>query len=149
MNTDEKWMNLALLEASKAQRVNEVPVGSVIVKNDKLIETSHNQSILRHDPTAHAEILLLKKAGQELKNYRLIGTTMYVTLEPCAMCLGAMMHARIDRLVFGAFDYKTGVCESSINLADASCFNHKIKITSGILEQECKKILQEFFTNKR
>ena len=149
MNTDEKWMNLALEEATKAQEANEIPVGAIIINNNKLIETSHNQSIMRNDPTAHAEILLLKKAGERQKNYRLIGTTLYVTLEPCAMCLGAMMHARIKRVVFGAYDKKTGVCGSCINLTNADCFNHTIRFTGGVLEKECKNILQLFFKDKR
>ena len=149
MNTDEKWMNLALEEATKAQEANEIPVGAIIINNNKIIETSHNQSIMRNDPTAHAEILLLKKAGERQKNYRLIGTTLYVTLEPCAMCLGAMMHARIKRVVFGAYDKKTGVCGSCINLTNADCFNHTIRFTGGVLEKECKNILQIFFKDKR
>ena len=149
MNTDEKWMNLALEAATKAREANEIPVGAIIINNNKLIETSHNQSIMRNDPTAHAEILLLKKAGERQKNYRLIGTTLYVTLEPCAMCLGAMMHARIKRVVFGAYDKKTGVCGSCINLTNADCFNHTIRFTGGVLEKECKNILQLFFKDKR
>ena len=149
MNTDEKWMNLALEEATKAQEANEIPVGAIIINNNKLVESSHNQSIMRNDPTAHAEILLLKKAGEKQKNYRLIGTTLYVTLEPCAMCLGAMMHARIKRVVFGAYDKKTGVCGSCIDLTNADCFNHAIQFTGGVLEKECKNILQLFFKDKR
>ena len=149
MNTDEKWMNLALEAATKAREANEIPVGAIIINNNKIIETSHNQSIMRNDPTAHAEILLLKKAGERQKNYRLIGTTLYVTLEPCAMCLGAMMHARIKRVVFGAYDKKTGVCGSCINLTNADCFNHTIRFTGGVLEKECKNILQLFFKDKR
>ena len=104
MNKDEKWMRIALNEANLAMDENEIPVGAVLVKNDKLIAQSHNRPINKNDPTAHAEIELLRKAGEQQKNYRLIGSTLYVTLEPCAMCFGAMIHARIERIVFGASD---------------------------------------------
>lgn len=149
MDIDKKWMKYALLEAEKANHGGEVPVGAVIVQNNKLIESSHNQSIINKDATAHAEILVLRKAGKKQKNYRLNGTTLYVTLEPCVMCLGAIMQARVDRVVFGAYDSKTGACGSSINLTNKKCFNHKILLTSGVLEPECRKILQLFFKNRR
>ena len=149
MNTDEKWMQIAIEEAKLAMRKNEIPVGAVLVKNDKLIAQSHNQPIKTNDPTAHAEIQLLRKAGLELKNYRLIDSTLYVTLEPCAMCFGAMIHARIERIVFGASDPKTGVCGSCINLNKENFFNHKISITGGVLKNESSKLLKLFFQSKR
>jgi len=149
MNDDEKWMNLALEQAKKAEEMGEVPVGAVLVKDDLLIAKAHNQPISTNDPTAHAEIQLVRKAGEKLKNYRLTGTSLYVTLEPCAMCLGAIMHARIERLVFGAYDPKTGVCGSSENLMESSCFNHKINLVSGVMEKESKKLLKNFFISRR
>ena len=149
MNKDEKWMKIALNEANLAMDENEIPVGAVLVKNDKLIAHSHNQPIKKNDPTAHAEIQLLRKAGEQEKNYRLIGSTLYVTLEPCAMCFGAMIHARIERIVFGAKDPKTGVCGSCINLNEANFFNHKISITGGILENQSSELLRLFFKSRR
>jgi len=149
MNEDEKWMNLALEQARKAEEEGEVPVGAILVKDGLLIAKSHNQPILKNDPTAHAEIQLLREAGKKLKNYRLTGTSLYVSLEPCAMCLGAIMHARIERLVFGAYDSKTGVCGSSENLIEANCFNHKINLVSGVLENESKQLLKNFFNSRR
>ena len=149
MKNDTKWMMLALNEAKLAQDQGEIPVGSILVKQNTLIAQAHNQSILNNDPTAHAEIQLLRKAGDQQKNYRLIGSTLYVTLEPCAMCFGAMIHARIDRIVFGASDPKTGVCGSCINLNEEKFFNHKISITRGILEEESSKLLRLFFKSRR
>ena len=149
MNKDEKWMQIALNEANLAMNENEIPVGAVLVKNGKLIAQSHNQSIRTNDPTAHAEIQLLRKAGEQQKNYRLIGSTIYVTLEPCAMCFGAMVHARIDRIVYGASDPKTGVCGSCINLNKENFFNHKISITSGVLENKSSELLKLFFKLRR
>jgi len=149
MNEDEKWMNLALEQAIKAKEEGEVPVGAILVKDGLVVARAHNQPISTNDPTAHAEIQLLRAAGEELNNYRLNGTSLYVTLEPCAMCLGAMMHARVERIVYGAHDPKTGVCGSSENLIDANCFNHKIDLVSGVLENECKQLLKKFFISRR
>jgi tRNA(adenine34) deaminase len=149
MNDDEKWMSLALEQAKKAEEYGEVPVGAILVKDGLLIAKAHNQPISTNDATAHAEIQLLRAAGKKLKNYRLTGTSLYVTLEPCAMCLGAIMHARIDRLVFSAYDPKTGVCGSSENLMDAKCFNHKIILVSGVMENESKQLLKNFFISRR
>ena len=149
MIEDEKWMQIAIQEAIKAEEMGEVPVGAILVKDDLIIARAHNKPISTNDPTAHAEIHLLRAAGEELKNYRLPGTTLYVTLEPCAMCLGAIMHARIERVVFGAHDPKTGVCGSSENLMDANCFNHKINLVSGVLENESKQLLKNFFISRR
>ena len=149
MNDDEKWMILALEQARKAEEEGEVPVGAILVKDGLLIAKTRNQPISSNDPSAHAEIQLIRAAGEELKNYRLTGTSLYVTLEPCAMCLGAIMHARIERLVFGAYDPKTGVCGSSENLMDAKCFNHKINLVSGVMENESKQLLKNFFNSRR
>ena len=149
MNEDEKWMSLALEQAVKAEQEGEVPVGAVLVKDGLIVARAHNQPISTNDATAHAEIQLLRAAGRKLKNYRLTGTSLYVTLEPCAMCLGAIMHARVKRIVFGAHDPKTGVCGSSENLMDAKCFNHKINLVSGVLENECRQLLKNFFISRR
>ena len=149
MSNDEKWMRIAIEEASLAMDKNEVPVGAVLVKNDTLIAQAHNKPITKNDPTAHAEIQLLRKAGEQQKNYRLPESTLYVTLEPCTMCFGAMVHARIDRIVYGASDPKTGVCGSRMNLNEENFFNHKISITSGILEKESSELLKLFFKSRR
>ena len=149
MNEDEKWMKIAIQEAKKAEKEDEVPVGAVLVKDGLVIAKAHNQPISTNDATAHAEIQLIRAAGKKLKNYRLTETSLYVTLEPCAMCLGAMMHARIERIVYGAHDPKTGVCGTSENLIDANCFNHKIDLVSGVLEIECKQLLKKFFISRR
>jgi tRNA(adenine34) deaminase len=149
MNNDEKWMAHAIKQAVKADTEGEVPVGAVIVKDGQLITRAHNQPISTNDATAHAEIQLLRAAGKLQKNYRLIDTTIYVTLEPCAMCLGAMMHARIKRMVYGASDPKTGVCGSHVDLSSESFFNHEMEISGGILEKECKELLQSFFKSRR
>ena len=149
MNKDEKWMSLALEQAVKAEEEGEVPVGAILVKDGLVVARAHNQPISTNDATAHAEIQLLRAAGEKLKNYRLTGTSLYVTLEPCAMCLGAIMHARVERVVFGAHDPKTGVCGSSENLMEANCFNHKINLVSGVLENESKQLLKNFFISRR
>ena len=149
MNEDEKWMSLALEQARKAEEEGEVPVGAILVKDGLVVARAHNQPISTNDATAHAEIQLLRAAGRKLKNYRLTGTSLYVTLEPCAMCLGAIMHARVERVVFGAHDPKTGVCGSSENLMEANCFNHKINLVSGVLENESKQLLKNFFISRR
>ena len=149
MNEDEKWMNIALKEAMRAEKEGEVPVGAVLVKDGLLVAKAHNQPIIKNDPTAHAEIQLLRIAGKKLKNYRLTGTSLYVTLEPCAMCMGAIMHARIKRIIFGAHDSKTDIFDSSKNLINVDYFNHKIDCTSGVLEDQCQKILQLFFSARR
>ena len=149
MNKDEQWMKIALIEAKLAMDENEVPVGAILVHENNLIAQAHNQPIKNNDPTAHAEIEVLRKAGEKLQNYRLAKTTLYVTLEPCAMCLGAMIHARIERVVFGTSDPKSGVCGSTIDLSSESIFNHQISVSGGVLEHECKDILQSFFKLRR
>ena len=149
MNEDEKWMQIAIREANLAKNKGEVPVGAIIIQNNRIIAKAHNSPISKNDPTAHAEVLAIRNASKKLQNYRLPGTTLYVTLEPCAMCLGAVIHARINRIVFGASDPKNGVCGSSVNLTSEAFFNHKIIVNGGILEKDCKKILQSFFKLRR
>jgi tRNA(adenine34) deaminase len=146
---DENWMALAIEQAKLAKKIDEVPVGAVLVQDENLIASAHNQPISTNDPTAHAEIQLLRSAGEKLNNYRLPNTTLYVTLEPCTMCLGAMIHARVSRVVFGAYDNKTGVCGSCQDLSTSECFNHTIEIEGGIFADECKALLQKFFEARR
>ena len=149
MSEDEKWMKIAISEANLATDEGEIPVGAILIQDGKLIAKAHNRPILNHDPTAHAEVEVLRKAGKKLKNYRLARSTLYVTLEPCIMCLGAIMHARIERIVFGASDPKTGVCGSKTDLTSESFFTHKVKVDGGVLEEENKEILQSFFKSRR
>ncbi len=148
-SADKHWMALALQQAKLAEQINEVPVGAVLVKDNQLITSAYNQPIQNNDPTAHAEIQLLRKAGAQLNNYRLLNTVLYVTLEPCTMCLGAIIHARISKLVFGAYDQKTGVCGSCQNLTNSDCFNHSIEVQGGVLANECRQLLQQFFKQRR
>jgi tRNA(adenine34) deaminase len=147
--THEYYMQLAIEQARFAEAIDEVPVGAVLVQDDQLIASAHNQPITNNDPTAHAEIQLLRAAGKQLNNYRFPNTTLYVTLEPCTMCLGAMIHARISRVVFGAYDQKTGVCGSCQDLSISECFNHTIAIEGGVLANDCKTLLQKFFKGRR
>ena len=149
MDTDNEWMKIALNEAALAEQKGEVPIGAILIKNNNIIAKAHNQSILNHDATAHAEIQLIRLAGKIEKNYRLIDSTLYVTLEPCIMCLGAIIHARIGRLVFGAYDLKIGACVSHLDLINTNLLNHKMILTGGVLENECKQLLQSFFQAKR
>jgi len=149
LDIDEKYMILALEEAYKSKERNEIPVGAIVVINSEVIAKAHNQSIFQNDPTSHAEINALRNAAKKVGNYRLRGATLYVTLEPCAMCYGAIVHARISRLVFGAYDPKTGVCGSTFNLHEQACFNHTPYITGGVLEGECSLILKDFFKERR
>ncbi len=142
-------MKLALDEAKLAYSKKEVPVGAVLVKNDKVISRSHNQSISKNDPSGHAEMNVLRDAAKTMNNYRLNGTSLYVTLEPCLMCFGACIHARIDRLIFSTEDQKSGVVINNLNLQEESFFNHKISITSGILAAESSELLKKFFLERR
>ncbi len=143
-------MQLALQQAQKAADSGEVPVGSVLVDQEgQLLSASHNQPIATHDPTGHAEIRVLREAAKKIGNYRLNNTTLYVTLEPCVMCVGAMIHARIKRLVYGATEYKTGAIQSACQLLKQVKFNHTIAVEGGVLEQECALIISDFFAQKR
>ena len=142
-------MRYAFRLAQRAEQQGEVPVGAIVVKNDQCIAEGWNSSIATHDPTAHAEIMALRKAGLALENYRLTGATLYVTLEPCVMCMGAISHARIERLVFGAFDPKRGAVCNALSLSDASFLNHRINWVGGILEIDCSELLRDFFRARR
>lgn len=146
---DVYWMRKAILLAKNAQEKGEIPVGAVLVHEDELIAEGWNHSILSHDPSAHAEILALRTAGQSLQNYRLLNTTLYVTLEPCMMCAGAMIHARISRLVYGAPDQKTGAAGSVIDVFNHPDMNHRILVSGGILADECSAMLSGFFQQRR
>ena len=142
-------MSLALEEASLAFEKQEVPVGAVLVKNGEIISRSHNQSIIKNDASAHAEMNVLRDAGKKLGNYRLNDCQLYITLEPCLMCFGACVHARIERIIFGAEDSKSGVIKNNLLLENENFFNHKLSITSGILENESSKLLKTFFQERR
>ncbi|WP_258405819.1 tRNA adenosine(34) deaminase TadA [Shewanella mangrovisoli] len=146
---DEHWMRVAMSMAEKAEAAGEVPVGAVLVKGGQQIAAGYNLSISEHDPCAHAEIQCLRAAGQTIENYRLLDTTLYVTLEPCAMCAGAMVHSRIARVVFGAKDEKTGAAGTVLNLLQHPAFNHQVEVTSGVLAQDCADQLSRFFKRRR
>ena len=143
-------MNLVLEEAKKAGQKDEVPVGALVVtEKGKVLSSSHNQAISLCDPTAHAEIIAIRRAALKIKNYRLLNTTLYVTIEPCIMCMGAIIHARISTVVFGAFDPKWGGAGSLYNFSDDTRLNHQLEIVPGICEDECKALMQDFFRSKR
>jgi tRNA(adenine34) deaminase len=146
---DKHWMRHALMLASRAEEENEVPVGAILVRGDILLAGGWNQPIAGHDPTAHAEIVAIRAACREDSNYRLTGTTLYVTLEPCAMCVGAIMHARIGRVVYGAKDPKAGAAESVFPLLGSKRFNHSVEVRGGVLAEECGEILRDFFRARR
>ena len=143
-------MKIALREAEKAREKQEVPVGAVLVaENDELLAAAYNQTIARKDPTAHAEILALRRAADKLDNYRLLNTTLYVTVEPCPMCMGAAIHARVSRIVFGTHDTKWGAAGSLYDFAANQRFNHQPEVIDGICESECKQLMQDFFRAQR
>ncbi|WOA52692.1 tRNA adenosine(34) deaminase TadA [Dickeya solani] len=146
---DEFWMRHALTLAQRAWDAGEVPVGAVLVRGDKIIGEGWNRPISRNDPTAHAEIMALQQGGQALQNYRLLDTTLYITLEPCVMCAGAMIHSRINRLVYGAADAKTGAAGSLVDILRHPGMNHHIAITDGVLADECSELLSRFFRMRR
>ena len=146
---DEGFMRLALTAAGEAGARGEVPVGAVVVLAGRVIATGYNQPIAGHDPSAHAEMAALRAAATALGNYRLPGCELYVTLEPCAMCAGAIMHARIARVIFGAADPKTGVAGSVINLFENERLNHHATLTAGVLAEDCGKLLSDFFRDRR
>ncbi len=146
---DEQWMRYAIRLAQKAEAQGEIPVGAVLVRDEQAIAEGWNIPVQSHDPTAHAEMLALRKGGLVLENYRLIDSTLYVTLEPCVMCMGAISHARVKRLVFGAFDPKRGAVCNALSLTDAAFLNHRVAWQGGILEHECADLLLDFFKRKR
>ena len=146
---EEEFMKQAIKEAKKAYRKEEVPVGAVIVKDGEIIAKAYNLKESKNDTTCHAEILAIKKASKKLNAWRLSECEMYVTLEPCAMCAGALIQSRIKKVYIGARDYKTGACGSVLNLLDDYTFNHKVECERGILQEQCEKILQDFFKELR
>jgi len=149
MLTDEDWMRYAIQLAKRAEQAGEVPVGAVLVKDNKIIGQGWNLSIQRHDPSAHAELQAIRQAGPVLQNYRLLDCTLYVTLEPCAMCAGALVHSRIRRLVYGATDAKAGACGSVFNLVQHSQLNHQLEVQAGVLADSCSAQLSDFFRKRR
>lgn len=146
---DERWMRYALAAARRAATAGEVPVGAVLVRGGELLAAAGNAPIALHDPTAHAEVLVMRTAAARLVDYRLGGTTLYVTLEPCAMCAAAMLHARVERVVFGAWDQRVGAVGSRMNLFQMPGQNHRIDFIGGVLAAECSAVLKTFFAAKR
>ncbi len=147
---DEKFMRAAIQVAYKAKDFDEVPIGACLInESGEILASDFNQTITRNDPTAHAELLVLRQAGKLLGNYRLTDTTIYTTIEPCVMCAGALVNARVKRLVFGANDERFGAVRSLFELCDSDSLNHRIEITNGVLENECRKLMQDFFREKR
>ncbi len=146
---DQRFMREALAEAKVAASVNEVPVGAVVVKAGKIIGRGLNRPIQDSDPTAHAEVVAIRAAAAREQNYRLNGTTLYVTLEPCAMCMGAMLNARVSRVVFGAYDPKAGAAGSVVDLGDERRLNHQLEVNGGLLAEKCGGLLQKFFESRR
>lgn len=149
LKTHERWMALALKEAERAQQLDEVPVGAIVVYKDKLVGVGCNCPITSNDPTSHAEIQAIRHACDDYANYRLPGATVYVTIEPCVMCVGAMVHARIETVVFGAREPKAGALVSQMTLGQAAHFNHELQVIEGVLAKDCKLIMQTFFKSKR
>jgi len=147
--SDEELMRAALTEARKAMASDEVPIGAVIAVGEEIVAAGFNQPISTVDPTAHAEIRALRAAAQKIGNYRLTGATLCVTVEPCAMCVGAMVHARIGALVYGAAEPKTGAVRSTMKLIDDPSWNHRIVVVAGVMADECRELIQEFFREKR
>jgi tRNA(adenine34) deaminase len=148
--THSYFMDFALQEAEKAGQMGEVPVGAVVIaENGEVIAAAHNQIITQVDPTAHAEILALRRAALSANNYRLLNTSMYVTIEPCLMCMGALVHARVKRIVYGAQDPKWGAAGSLYNFAEDDRLNHRVDIIHGVCEEKCRRLMQAFFKAKR
>ncbi len=146
----EHFIRLALEEAKKAGQIGEVPIGAVLVaENGEVLSAAYNRTIELADPTAHAEVLALRQASSKICNYRLLNTTLYVTVEPCIMCMGAIVHARVSRLVFGAPDPKWGAAGSLYNFAQDDRLNHRVDVLKGVLEEDCRKRMQDFFRAKR
>jgi tRNA(adenine34) deaminase len=146
---DSGWMRLALEQARLAAQADEVPVGALVIKDGQIVGRGHNRTLLDNDPTAHAEIVALRQAAARLGNHRLAGCSMFATIEPCAMCAGALIQARLDRLVYGASDPKAGAAGSVLEVLNHPSLNHKMTITAGVLEHECSEVLQRFFREKR
>ena len=146
---DIRFMGIALEEAEESAQADEIPIGAVLVWNGKVIARNHNRCVTANDPTAHAEILVIREAARKLGNYRLVGADLYVTVEPCMMCVGAMLQARISRLVFGIAEEKTGMVQSRLALLDSPFLNHRIEAVGGVRAEECRLLIQEFFRGRR
>ena len=142
-------MQLALAQAREAAAAGEAPVGAVVVIGGEVVAAAHNTTVTEHDPSGHAEIVVLREAGRQQGNHRLVDATLYVTLEPCAMCTGGIVQARLSRLVFGAYDPKAGALGSAIDLSDSRAFNHRFEIQGGVMAEECGAVLKEFFSARR
>lgn len=149
MNKDEKFMKQAIKQAQKAYEQEEIPVGAVIVKDNKIIARAYNKKEQKQDTTNHAEIIAIQKASKKLKTWRLTDCKMYVTLEPCSMCAGALIQARLKKVYIGTMDKKTGSCGSVLNLLQDYTFNHKVEVQTGILQEECESLLKKFFKELR
>ena len=149
VSQDEHWIRCALSLAAKAEAMNEIPVGAVVVADNQIIGEGYNTPIVDHDPSAHAEMKAIRMAARTIENYRVINATLYVTLEPCPMCAGLLVHSRINRLVFGAFDAKTGAAGSVMQLCQHPQLNHQLDISGGVLANECGGVISEFFKRRR
>ncbi|GAA6135639.1 tRNA adenosine(34) deaminase TadA [Oceaniserpentilla sp. 4NH20-0058] len=149
MNSDEQYMQAAIEQAMLADQLNEVPVGAVVVLDDQIIGRGFNQPITSHDPSAHAEIMALRQAAQFVENYRLVDADLYVTVEPCTMCSGAVVHSRIRRLIYGTTEPKAGVAQSQEQVFEKPYFNHQVDVIGGVLAQECTDVIQAFFKRRR
>jgi len=145
----EDWMRLALDQAQKAYDCNEIPVGALVVVNQQILSVAFNEKEQKQDPTGHAEILAIRRAAEVMGHWRLTDATLYVTLEPCPMCAGAILQARLKHLVYGATDAKGGAVESVMNVLNRNCWNHKVEVTAGVLEEECSVLLKRYFREKR
>ncbi|RJE47928.1 MULTISPECIES: tRNA adenosine(34) deaminase TadA [unclassified Dehalobacter] len=145
----EDWMRLALDQAQKAYDCNEIPVGALVIVNQQILSVAFNEKEQKQDPTGHAEILAIRRAAEVMGHWRLTDATLYVTLEPCPMCAGAILQARIKHLVYGAMDAKGGAVESVMNVLNRNCWNHKVEVTAGVLEEECSVLLKQYFREKR
>ena len=148
-NPDERYMREALVQARRGYREGEVPVGAVVIRKGEIIARAHNRPIRLNDPSAHAEVLALRRAARRLGNYRLSGCTLYVTIEPCVMCVGAIVQARVQKLVVGAMDPKAGACGSVLSVLNSEKLNHKVVFESKVLQADCAAILQQFFRERR
>ena len=149
LRDDAAWMQLALEQARLAEHSGEVPVGALVIRDGEILGRGFNRNLLDNDPTAHAEIVALREAARKIGNHRLPGCTLFCTIEPCAMCAGAMIHARLSRLVYGAMDSKAGAARSVLDVINHPQLNHKMQVTAGVLEEECSRLLKTFFAAKR
>lgn len=149
VDLDERMMRAAIALARDGERLGEVPVGAVVVLDGAIAGRGFNQPVGSHDPTAHAEIVALRDAGRQLGNYRLAGSTLYVTIEPCQMCVGAMIHARVERVVYGTLEPKAGAIQSAMRAHEHPALNHRLAATGGVLEGDCRALMQDFFKGRR